>query len=194
MRVSGCRSTSRTPVPRDDLVAAIPGGAVWYSQACCSAGSFASSDGKSLFAGLLKPGAVSDILANVAALGSTVAPAVLALLGRPAPIRGFFGHVEPTFDWTLRDSFTGQGLGGHIVAAMSTNLFAGQPLGYVLDEYRAGVGVLHTDWQGLFDRLNAGDTSVRDALTRTRVTALDRQSLVLLGDPTATLPDLATAP
>lgn len=185
---------SHTPVARDDLVAAIPGGAVWYSQACCSAGSFATGEGKSLFAGLLKAGAVSDILANVAALGSTVAPAVLDLLSRPAPIRGFFGHVEPTFDWTLRDDFTGQGLGGHIVAGMSTNLFAGQPLGYALDDYRAGVGVLHTDWQGLFDRLNAGDTSVREALTRTRVTALDRQSLVLLGDPTATLPDLATAP
>lgn len=181
---------THAPVALADLVAAIPGGAIWYSQACCSAG----SDGLSKYGGLLKAGQVLDIVENVAALGSTVAPAVLALLGRPAPIRGFLGHVEPTFDWTLRDAETGQGLGGLIVQGVSTNLFAGQPIGYALEQYRAGVGVLHSDWQDLNDRLNGGDTSVREALTRTRLTALDRQSLVLLGDPTATLPDLARAP
>jgi hypothetical protein len=119
---------------------------------------------------------------------------VLTLLGREKPIRGFLGHVEPTFDWTLRDAETGQGLGGMIVTGISTNLYAGQPLGYALHDYRSGVGVLHSDWQTLNDRLNNADTTVREALTRTRLTALDRQSLVLLGDPTATLPDLASAP
>jgi hypothetical protein len=181
---------SHAPVALADLVAAMPSGAVWYSQACCSAG----SDGLSKYGGLLAPGAVLDIVENVAALGSTVAPAVLTLLGREKPIRGFLGHVEPTFDWTLRDAETGQGLGGMIVTGISTNLYAGQPLGYALHDYRSGVGVLHSDWQTLNDRLNNADTTVREALTRTRLTALDRQSLVLLGDPTATLPDLASAP
>lgn len=181
---------SHTAVALDNLVAAMPSGAVWYSQACCSAG----SDGLSKYGGLLAPGAVLDIVENVAALGSTIAPAVLTLLGRKRPIRGFLGHVEPTFDWTLRDAETGQGLGGLIVEGVSTNLYAGQPLGYALNDYRAGVGVLHGDWQHLNDRLNNADVTVRKALTRTRLTALDRQSLVLLGDPTATLPDLASAP
>ena len=181
---------SHAAVALANLIAAMPSGAVWYSQACCSAG----SDGLSKYGGLLAPGPVLDIVENVAALGSTVAPAVLALLGGEKPIRGFLGHVEPTFDWTLRDAETGQGLGGLIVKGISTNLYAGQPLGYALNEYRAGVGVLHGDWQHLNDRLNNADTTVREALTRTRLTALDRQSLVLLGDPTATLPDLASAP
>jgi hypothetical protein len=104
------------------------------------------------------------------------------------------GHVEPTFDWTLRDDRTGQGLGGLVVRALSDNLFAGQPLGLAFEEYRETVGVLHGDWQTAYDTFIAGDTSLRARLTRLRLTALDRQSLVLLGDPTVTLPDLATAP
>jgi hypothetical protein len=89
---------------------------------------------------------------------------------------------------------TGQALGGHIVSALSTNLFNGQPLGYAFDEYRAGVGDLHTQWAKLRDKLIGADLTVRDELTRLRVSAIDRQSLVLLGDPTVTLPSLATAP
>jgi hypothetical protein len=103
-------------------------------------------------------------------------------------VRAIFGHVEPTFDWTLRVAETGQGLGADLVAGLSTNLFAGQPLGYVLDAYRAGVGVLHSQWADRRRSLENGDTSVRDQLTRLRLSAIDRQSLVLLGDPTVTLP------
>lgn len=171
------------------LAAAIPGGAVWYSNACCSAGSDATSN----YAGLVAPGTVLDILNDLAQLGPTVAPACIALLGRAQPVRAVLGHVEPTFDWTLRVSETGQGLGGALVAGMSTNLFNGQPIGYALDAYRSGVGVLHTQWAGLHDALAGGDTSVRDRLTRLRLSAIDRQSLVLLGDPTVTLPMLASA-
>jgi hypothetical protein len=172
-----------TPVDVAELAAAVPGGAVWYSQACCSAG----SDAVSNYAGLIAPGPVLDALNGVAALGATVPPLCLALLGRAQPVRAIFGHVEPTFDWTLRVAETGQGLGGDLVLGMSTNLFGGQPVGFVLDAYRAGVGVLHTKWATLRSALDNGDTSVRDQLTRLRLSAIDRQSLVLLGDPTATL-------
>jgi hypothetical protein len=178
------------PVGIDELVAAVPGGAIWYAQACCSAGSSAPS----AYPGLLGPGLVLETVEAVAALGNTVAPAAMAVLGRESPARAVLGHVEPTFDWTLRDELTGQGLGGLIVEALSANLFAGQPVGYAFEHYRAGVGELHTQWAGLLDGLNAGNTSLRAALTRTRLTAIDRQSLVLLGDPTATLPPLAVAP
>jgi hypothetical protein len=173
-----------TPVDLAALTASVPGGAVWYSQACCSAG----SDAVTNYAGLIASGPVLDTLTAVAALGATVAPACLALLGRDRPVRAVFGHVEPTFDWTLRVAETGQALGGDLVAGMSTNLFAGQPLGYVLDAYRAGVGVLQSQWAELRAQLDNGDTSVRDRLTRLRLSAIDRQSLVLLGDPTVTLP------
>lgn len=179
-----------TPVRLADLVGAMPAGAIWHAQACCSAG----SEGDSKYHDLLEPGDVLAIIDRVAALGPSVAPAATALLGRPAPVRAVIGHVEPTFDWTLRDEHTGQGLGGHLVAALSTNLFAGQPVGLAFEAYRSGVGVLNSQWHHLRDLLNEGQTWVRPALTRLRLTSIDRQSLVLLGDPTVTLPPLATAP
>ncbi|WP_153397887.1 hypothetical protein [Ornithinicoccus halotolerans] len=182
---------TRAPVPLDDLVAAVPGGAVWYSQACCSAG----SDGASKYPGLLPAGPVLDTVENVAALGSTVAPAAVALLGRADPVRAVMGHVEPTFDWTLRDPHTGQGLAGLLVNALAANLHAGQPIGHAFKDYRSTVGALHSEWVEFYELLvNDHDTTVRPTLTRLRLTALDRQSLVLLGDPTVRLPELASAP
>jgi hypothetical protein len=117
-----------------------------------------------------------------------VAPAAVRMLGRTNPVRAVIGHVEPTFNWTLRVQETGQGLGHDIVTALSSNLYAGQPLGYAFTEYRAGVGALHSQWFDLYDRLVGNDVSVLETMTRLRLTALDRQSLVLLGDPTVTLP------
>lgn len=177
--------TEHDTVDLDALDAAMPGGTIWYAQACCSAG----SDATSHYEGLLAPGTVAlDAVQAVAALGATVAPAALRLLSRGDPVRAVLGHVEPTFDWTLRVTESQQGLGGHIVAAVSRNLFvAGDPIGYALREYRAGVGELHTQWASLLTELDDGTTQVRPALTRLRLSALDRQSLVLLGDPTVTL-------
>ena len=43
----------------------------------------------------------------------------------------------------------------------------------------------------LLARTAARDTSLLELMTRLRLTAVDRQSLVLLGDPTVTLPPLA---
>lgn len=170
-----------------DLDDAVPSGAVWYSQACCSAG----SDATSHYTGLLAEGTTAHSVVNaVAALGATVAPAAARLLGRAGPVRAVLGHVEPTFDWTLRVAETGQALGHEIVTALSSNLHHGQPVGLAFAAYREGIGELHTQWAGVRDKLNAGDTSVRDTLTRLRLTAIDRQSLVLLGDPTVTLPAL----
>ena len=133
-------------------------------------------------------------MASVAELGSTIAPAAARLLGREKPLRAVVGHVEPTFHWTLRVAETGQGLGHHIASALSTNLFNGQPIGYAFSDYRAGVGELHSQWIQAFDELSAGNIQVRSRLTRLRLTAMDRQSMVLLGDPTVTLPPLAGAP
>jgi hypothetical protein len=182
---------SHAPVGIDDLDTAIPAGAIWHAQACCSAG----SEGPSKYTGFLSAGtSAASITASVAELGSTVAPAAVRLLGREKPLRAVVGHVEPTFDWTLRVAETGQGLGHHIVSALSTNLFNGQPIGYAFSDYRSGVGELHSQWVQAFDELSTGNTHVRSSLTRLRLTAMDRQSVVLLGDPTVTLPPLAGAP
>ena len=174
-------------VPLADLDAAVPYGAVWYANACCSAG----GDNHSHYTGLLQEGTTAlGVVSAVAALGRSVAPAPLKLLGRKRPIRGLYGHVEPTFNWTLRVPETGQGLGHHITTALSSNLYDQQPLGLAFADYDAGVGELHTQWAELQRKLANGDTSVRETLTRLRLTALDRQSLVLLGDPTVTMPPL----
>jgi hypothetical protein len=180
-----------TPVELDALDAAMPAGAIWHAQACCSAG----SEGPSKYTGLLGQGTTAlAVVTAVAALGSTVAPAVTRLLGRERPVRAVVGHVEPTFDWTLRIAETGQGLGNDLITALSTNLYAGQPIGHAFSDYRAGVGELHTQWATCYDQRARGDVTVRARLTRLRLTAFDRQSMVLLGDPTVTLPPLDTAP
>ncbi|MET7301668.1 hypothetical protein [Embleya sp. NPDC005575] len=176
---------THTTVPLGTLCDAMPGGCVWYAQACCSAG----AAGESFYAGLLPVGSSAlGAVEAVAGLGTMVAPAALELLGRENPVRAVLGHVEPTFSWTLQVDDTGQGLGGRLVSALSTHLYAGEPLGLALAEYRADVGELHTRWARLREALAGGDTSVRETLTRLRVSALDRQSLVLLGDPTVALP------
>lgn len=64
----------------------------------------------------------------MATLGAKVAPAPLALLSRDNPVRAVFGHVEPTFDWTLKD-VTKQSFGGQIVKSLSSNFHHGQPWG-----------------------------------------------------------------
>jgi hypothetical protein len=177
-----------TTVALADLTASMPAGAVWFSQACCSAGSAADSS----YSQLLEPGSTARLVVDaVATLGSTVAPAPLALLRRPHPVRAVFGHVEPTFDWTLRDGETHQRLTNDLVTGLSTNLYYSQPLGLVLSAYRAGIGVLTTNWVGSYDRLRRdNDTAALPAMTRLRLTAWDRQSLVLLGDPTVRIPPL----
>lgn len=170
---------------------AMPAGAIWYAQACCSAG----GDAVSNYEQLLAPGTLAfTSVTQVAKLGATVAPAPIQLLGRPNPVRAVLGHVEPTFDWTLRVAETGQGLGGHLVSALSDNLIGDrQPVGYAFTDYRAGVGTLHTQWMSTRERLRRAKTPAqrdefRNTLTRLRLTAIDRQSLVLLGDPTVTVP------
>jgi len=174
-------------VPLAGLDAAIPYGSVWFAQACSSAG----GDDRSHYTGLLQEGTTAfGTVSAIAALGRSVAPGPLRLLGRKRPVRAVYGHVEPTFNWTLRVPETGQGLGHHIVAALSSNLYSQQPVGLTFADYRAGVGILHSQWADLYQDLANGDTSVREALTRLRLTALDRQSLVLLGDPTVTMPPL----
>lgn len=182
---------SHEPVALDALDAAMPAGAIWYAQACCSAG----GDSISNYGGLLTQGSVAfATVQSVARLGPTVAPAATRLLGRPKPVRAVLGHVEPTFDWTLRVAETGQGLGAHIVSALSDNLIGDhQPIGYAFTDYRSGVGELHTQYASTLQQLpRAQDLTqrdrIRDILTRLRLTAIDRQSLVLLGDPTVTFP------
>ncbi|MGW3291078.1 hypothetical protein ACWDR3_41235 [Streptomyces sp. NPDC001002] len=179
---------NRVPLTVDQLSAGLPGGCICFAQACCSAG----GAGASLYATLLEPQwPAAATVEAVAPCGPVVAPAALRVLGRENPVRAVLGHVEPTFSWTLEVGSTGQFLGRRIVTALSSRLYGGVPLAHAFADYRADVGQLYYDWFALQAQLNDdADGSVLDEMRRIRLAALDRQSLVLLGDPTVSLPAL----
>lgn len=170
-----------------------PNGAIWYAHACCSAG----SDGASSYAGLLEENSTLDkLLRAVAALGSLTAPLPQQLLGATKPLRAFIGQVEPTFDWTLRQPQTGQMLTATLRQALYNHLFDRQPypIGLAFAHCYAHVGQLLAQWEQARQQLGHSDAQVRE-LARyqalvAQLTALDRQSMVILGDPTATIPPL----
>jgi len=169
------------------LAAWQPAGAVWYAQACCSAG---SNDGTS-YDGLLEAGALADqVTRAVGELGAAVAPLPTALLGAEKPLRAFVGHVEPTFDWTLVQQDTGQWLTAGLTEAWYPILYRRKPLGLALDEHYRGVGELYGKLKNALDDVALMKAGARDRATYYRLTATDRQSLVILGDPTVMVPPL----
>jgi hypothetical protein len=143
-----------------------PSGAIWYAQACCSAG----SDTGTSYAGLLPEDSLaSRVVHAVGQLGAAVAPLPTRLLGAEKPLRAFIGHVEPTFDWTLMSTDTG---------------------GLALGEHYHGVGELYAKLAAAREGVNGRVPGARDDTTYYKLTAIDRQSLVILGDPTAVIPPL----
>lgn len=163
-----------------------PDGAIWYSHACCSAGGEAQTRFKGLVGGELEA-----LLVSLAGLGATVARLPEALLGAPKPLRAFVGHVEPTFDWTLEQPDTGHLLTDSTVRALYDNLFSGDPLGFAFRDCHAHVGELLAALDGAIDQLSA-QNDTRDRALACQLAARDRQSLVILGDPTVALPPLGS--
>jgi hypothetical protein len=169
-----------------------PAGAVWFAQACCSAG----SESPSMYRGLFDPASqVGQVLKGVACLGPSVAPLPTALLGAPQPLRAFIGHVEPTFDWTLVFPPSRQQLTSSTVELMYTRICSGRPVGLALDEagHYQPIGSLligHTNAVNAYAGADrpASRRRALDLALYSKVTAYDRASLVLLGDPTAVVP------
>jgi hypothetical protein len=167
-----------------------PDGAIWYAHACCSAG----SDDHTNYKGLVAEGSsVEKTLEAIAALGAMVAPLPSRLLGAEKPLRAFIGQVEPTFDWTLRQVETGQILTSSLQNALYNRMYRKrpEPVGLAFEESYRHVGELFAQWnQALRDVAQRVPDAELMAL-RTQLTALDRQSMVILGDPTACLPPLS---
>jgi hypothetical protein len=163
-----------------------PDGAVWYAHACCSAGCSAQT----YFDGLSQEGSEVDrILKGVAKLGNQVSPLPTALLGVSKPLRAFVGHVEPTFDWTLRNPDTNQSLTGSMQQALYDDLYQPVPVGSAFRRWYDRLGSLYTAYdqdQSEFSR--GGNTRV--AMLKDLLAARDVQTTVILGDPTVTLPSL----
>jgi hypothetical protein len=178
----------------DALLAAWqPDGAIWYAHACCSAG----CDNRNSYQGLVPAGSSLDqVLEGVAGLGAQIAPLPQRLLGAAKPLRAFVGHVEPTFDWTLRQPETGQILAGATVEAIYPRMHRvrPEPVGMAFNPGYKVVGELFQQWQQLTGQFAASTPERRDFIrlmtASAQLAALDRQSLVILGDPTVALPAL----
>jgi hypothetical protein len=163
-----------------------PDGAIWYAHACCSAG----NDATTIFRRLLEPGSEVDrLLEGIASLGANVAPLPEALLGAAKPLRAFIGHVEPTFDWTIKHKDTGQPLTTSIRQALYNRLFQPDPVGYALRESYSHVGELYTQRDAAHRAFEDGKDTEGIAMAA-QLGARDRQSMVILGDPTVALPPL----
>jgi len=169
-----------------------PNGAIWYAHACCSAG----SDAPSAFAGLLDAASsVTTVLTTVAsASGARVAPMPERLLGAERPLRAFVGHVEPTFDWTLRNPETGQPLVHSLQQALYNSLYRQDrrtPIAFALAEVYKEAGEFLAQWLAALDAVNGNQPKARERALYRQLVAMDRQHAVVLGDPTVALPALA---
>jgi hypothetical protein len=164
-----------------------PYGAIWYSHACCSAG----SSSQTVFEGLFEATSdVGKILTSVAGLGDAVAPLPTALLGNPRPIRSFIGHVEPTFDWTISQPDTGQPLANGVKTALYNGLYRAEgslPIGFAFKDYFDPIGTLAAQHVAIRRDYDLG-ADVEDQALATQLSARDRMSTVILGDPTVALP------
>jgi hypothetical protein len=161
-------------------------GAIWYAHACCSAGCEAVSQ----FSGVAaETSSLGRTLTALSQLGARSAPLPQQLLGAPSPARAFIGHVEPTFDWTLRDSRNGQTTTAHIIDAFYAQLQRASkpPIGLAMQAYYTSVGGLWRDADNARKDIDKFKAGAADELRRLRLIACDLESMVLLGDPTVTL-------
>ncbi|NEK35617.1 hypothetical protein GR253_15935 [Rhizobium leguminosarum] len=166
-----------------------PSGAIWFGQACCSAGSAEATAYERLVA---PDSAVGRILTGVARCGSIISPLPRSLLGAEVPLRAFVGHVEPTFDWTLRHPRTNQFLTRPLIRAFYNHLFLGKPVGMALAECRIAASSLNESYRIAVDSLRNGEDLAGEVFAL-ELMSKDWRSLVLLGDPTCRLLNPPTA-
>ncbi|HEY5810503.1 MAG TPA: hypothetical protein VIT67_21220 [Povalibacter sp.] len=172
------------PMPVEALLKAWnPSGAIWYAHACCAAG----SDDGSRFDTLLEAGSdAQQTLVAVGKLGARAAPLPLALLAAAKPVRAFVGHVEPTFDWTLKQPATGQLLTSTLIGALYDELYLGSPVGHAFRNWYAAAGTHYAAWDATKQAFDGKEAATASLLYH-NLAARDIQTLVLLGDPVVRL-------
>jgi hypothetical protein len=189
----GMPATLGLPVDQNHKVASAsdllgawqPDGAIWYAHACCSAG----TSGNGYFKGLTAPDSrLGRTMEDLAGVGEAVSPLPMALLSARKPARAFIGHVEPTFDITLRNSDSGQWFSAPIVSALYDQIYLRHPLGYALRQLLRNLPGVTTSYLNA-QRSFAGDDQSDLMILNYALRGLDLQATVLLGDPTVTSPD-----
>lgn len=166
-------------------------GCIWVAHACCSAGADDASSFAPLFQGA---STLAQTLAAVAQAGPCQAPLPTALLGGAHPARAFIGHVEPTFDWTLRDPVSGQSTTQSLIDSFYRGLHAerdarlgSMPVGMALDAHYKSVASLLLSHIEALDDINQHVAGAEDRALRAKLMAMDRLAMVILGDPTVGL-------
>lgn len=165
-----------------------PDGAIWFAQACCSAGATSPTE----YAGLFEVGTtLEQVLTGVSQIGPMTSPLPRALLGAKKPLRAFIGHVEPTFSWTLSFPPNQQVLTSDLKKCLYQRLCLGQPVGLAMSDYYPSIGTLlltYVSERQKYESLvgEAAKPSL-DMLVYSRLTAHDRASTVILGDPTVAM-------
>jgi hypothetical protein len=162
-----------------------PGGAVWYAHACCSAG----ADAPTLYDGLFDKGSPVDrLVKGIAKAGPMTAPLPRRLLGHSRPLRAFIGHVEPTFDWMLRQPFTKAAIVDGLLDSLYPNVFR-YPVGRAFSDWirsASAARIQYIEHKRLLDRFEA----TLSHLLYYQLLATDTQATVVLGDPAALLPNV----
>jgi hypothetical protein len=178
----------KSPFTLTDLGEWSPAGAIWYAHACCSAGADAQTRYEGLFSEEDPLGATLRDVAS--ASGACIAPLPQHLLGCPRPLRAFVGHVEPTFDWTLRDPISKQVLTHTLVQCLYKRLYQADrpsPIAWALQDNYLESARFYGVYRTAKAKAGLGDLSQVDQLYQ-QLAAMDRQTMVILGDPTVTLP------
>jgi hypothetical protein len=129
------------------------------------------------------------------AAGNMVASLATALLGAERPLRAFVGHVEPTFDWALCDPGTELPSTQMLATCLYDKLYQQgdyrTPIGHALANVYREAGVYYGSWQNAIAGINRNEPGMRDWALYRQLVAINRQTLVILGDPTVALPRLA---
>ena len=167
-----------------------PSGAIWYAQRAVPRDLTASSATRVCCCSCSR--SIGQMLHSVAlAAGSTVAPLPKALLGAPRPLRAFVGHVEPTFVWTLREPNNKQVVTHILQTALYNNLYQPDmrtPIGYAVKDVYKEAGAFYGAWQDAVKKINDNVAGMRDWALYRQLVAMDRQTMVILGDPTVAMP------
>ena len=162
-----------------------PDGAIWYSHACCSAGTASVSGYKAL---VEEGSEVHRVLTALEGAQDTIAPFPTALLSAEKPLRAFVGHVEPTFDWTIRHPGNKEVLTAALKQALYTQLLLGKPIAFALADWHDEVGNLLQQLDAA--RAGYGSGGPWETAALLQLAARDRQGTVILGDPTVALSSL----
>ena len=125
----------------------------------------------------------------MAKVGPVVAPCPGRCSGRSIQPGRSCGHVEPTFDYTIRQPETAQALTTGLVRALHDALYQEHQPGRVGHSFRPYFDPIPTaaSQQVTLRRDYDLGRQVEQQLTPAYLTARDRMSTVILGDPTVTV-------